>query len=222
MADAGAPTGTDLPWQHMTAAAGLVLAAPVPALDMDPGVLEADLRAVKVAVPVADRSHVPHMAGWCNIELVGSDRAGNPVARPAFRLMAGVAARLADSGLTILSAFIIRNAAGWILDWHYDPLAPHREVARLILPIRTSPGSTTWMGHEAHHWPAGRCWAADFTQPHRVDTDPAADRIILSLDVRMDAVARALLPMVLQQDADRRMAVQQDAVNSLLAFRAAA
>ncbi|MFM2042493.1 MAG: hypothetical protein RLY86_1069 [Pseudomonadota bacterium] len=222
MADAGAPTGTDLPWQHMTASAGLVLAAPVAALDMDPGVLEADLQAVEAAVPVADRSHVPHMPGWACIPMVTTDSRGRVVENPAFARMPAVRARLADLGLTVTGSFVIRHAAGWTLDWHYDPVAPHRGTARLILPLRTTPGSATWIGHERHAWPVGRCWAGDFTVPHKVTVDPAQDRIVLTLDIAMDAAAQAIIPAILAADGQARAALAQDTQNALLLYRQAA
>ncbi|WP_119680034.1 aspartyl/asparaginyl beta-hydroxylase domain-containing protein [Indioceanicola profundi] len=208
-----------LPWQALTAACDFPLAAPLDAR-LDPDALARDLAEVERQVGPEGRTRVPHMTGWCSIPVVAQDRPGNVsgTARAALAFMPIMRDFLHRTGLCVTRADLIRSEPGWVLDWHYDPLAPHRAEARLLLPLRTGPGARTWMSHEEHHWDVGSCWAADFTFPHMMTND-GFERVILALDIQVDDAARALLPPALMRDGTARIETAQKACNMMLAAR---
>lgn len=134
---------------------------------------------------------------------------------PALRAMPSVSRLLDRLGCRVVSGFVHRQAPGGILSWHFDGQALHLGESRLIVPILAPPGAVTRIGDAAAAYPPGVVWTGDFSFPHQVENAPESQRIVLLIDVRSDDHLRGLAPEGLSAQAERRIALSEQAVNIL-------
>ncbi|WP_044563071.1 aspartyl/asparaginyl beta-hydroxylase domain-containing protein [Azospirillum sp. B4] len=207
------------PWQERTRGSGLTLHG---ALDMaiDPLPLQRDFAVLDRDLPQGARKHFGATDGWTAVSLL--DRALDAPARatPALALMPSVAALLARADWDVRGCYLLRQAPGSVLRWHFDHQALHLEEARLLIPIIVPAAATTWIGHEAVAYPPGRGWTGDFALPHQVDNPSDGQRIVLGIDVVTTPSLVRRFPAALMADVPQRCALAGECSNLLLAWRA--
>ncbi|ALG75623.1 hypothetical protein VY88_27780 [Azospirillum thiophilum] len=211
------------PWQQVTVGSGLMLHAPL-SVSADAARLQREFAALDAATGEEGRMFMASDGSWSSITLIeeglgpDSRRAiGRPT--PALDRMPSARALLEGLGCRILSCYVHRQEPGGLLRWHFDGAGLHQPEARLIVPIIAPPAAVTWIGDSPAAYPAGTPWAGDFTFPHQVENAPDEQRIVLLVDVVSDERARSLAPPDLYGQPALRVALGEQAVNSLLANR---
>lgn len=212
--------GTGLqPWQERTRDSGLTTHG---AFDfgIDACSLQRDFAALDRDLPAEARDYFGATNGWTAVRLL-ERRPNAPLrATPALALMPSVSALLARVNWTVRGCYLLRQAPGDVLRWHFDNQALHLEELRLLIPIVVPAAATTWIGHEAVAYPPGRAWTGDLSLPHQVENPADEQRVVLAIDVETTRSLARLFPAALAADASRRIGLAEECRNLLLQWRA--
>jgi hypothetical protein len=84
------------------------------------------------------------------------------------------------------------GAASW--EHNDTKYGPAWGLARLHVPITTTPGAVLYMEGVAHRWQPGTLWFADFSRMHRVENTDHATRVHLVIDALMSDGLLDLFP----------------------------
>ena len=102
------------------------------------------------------------------------------------------------------AAVLSRMAPGGTIAWHHDTQQSlDRDYVRLHLPLTSSPGAVTTIGHQSRHLQVGELWYGDFSFPHTVENDGPA-RLHVMFDVPVCESLRRRFPAALLRGRRRR------------------
>lgn len=205
-------------------------------LAFDAQQLGADLRRVEAMDGVAESQIYGYEDGtWTGIALVSADGSVDNLAYGPGEYLDTPALDAAPYVREILDQIggrrqrvrlLVLHPGGRIYPHRDGPVCLENGVARLHVPILTSPSVTFRIGLQRCRWRAGELWYGDFSFPHASRNAGSERRVHLVIDVVPDDRFRALFPpgyldprAVTVRSAYRRLAVRAIAARKFVQRR---